>query len=571
MATYSLIQNGESGLSVRTTLNSLLDDINNGVYIGPEGPEGPEGPIGETGATGATGLGFNFRGLWNSQETYFINDVVEWGSMADPDPYRNSLFIALVDNPNTDPIFDVADNEAELGLGQGSQWALMLKAPQGPQGIQGETGPQGEQGIQGETGATGPAGATGTFLGKLYAGQVFGSSFTIPDGGETYEKFVELPVPFEDSYYSVSVMASVPRTWSIDNIAPNGFVVKSNSSTPLQGVVQWISTEWTIKPYILVVGNRDKDDDDVLRNARKYDINGNLVFGVDTPNNNTNAAIITDGSHFYTGGTGFNNQFNITKYDLDGNLIWSRQHGEDINGIAVDLLGNVYTGGWRIDGVIPTTRKYDANGNLLWSVDHGGPGSGVFGITVDKDGNVYTGGNVSNFIDGVNNTTRKYDTDGNLIWSVNHEAQVRAIAVDKDGNVYTGGARISNITTRKYDTNGNLIWSVDHGGTVGGIAVDKNYNVYTYGRVGTNPVTNEIKKYDINGNQLFSSVIITGLLGGGIAVDKDGSIYTGDFSLSQTGPVRIFNNDGVLITEFLVPGGIRAIDLLPANKGPFLS
>jgi len=32
MATYSLINNGDTGLTVRTTLNSLLTDVNNGDY-----------------------------------------------------------------------------------------------------------------------------------------------------------------------------------------------------------------------------------------------------------------------------------------------------------------------------------------------------------------------------------------------------------------------------------------------------------------------------------------------------------------------------------------------------------
>ena len=56
MATYSLISNGDSGLSVRTTLNQLLDDANNGVLTsGSSGTSGNSGSSGTSGNSGSSG------------------------------------------------------------------------------------------------------------------------------------------------------------------------------------------------------------------------------------------------------------------------------------------------------------------------------------------------------------------------------------------------------------------------------------------------------------------------------------------------------------------------------------
>jgi hypothetical protein len=55
MSTYSLINNGDTGLSVRATLNSLLTDINNGVGLGSSGTSGVAGSSGTSGANGSSG------------------------------------------------------------------------------------------------------------------------------------------------------------------------------------------------------------------------------------------------------------------------------------------------------------------------------------------------------------------------------------------------------------------------------------------------------------------------------------------------------------------------------------
>jgi hypothetical protein len=53
---YTLINNGDSGSSVRTTLNSLLTDVNTGLYIGPTGATGLSGTSGISGSSGTSGV-----------------------------------------------------------------------------------------------------------------------------------------------------------------------------------------------------------------------------------------------------------------------------------------------------------------------------------------------------------------------------------------------------------------------------------------------------------------------------------------------------------------------------------
>ena len=115
--TYSLIQNGDSGLIVRNTLNSLLGDINNGVYIGPTGPQGPQGIQGIKGDTGLQGT----TGPTGPQGPQGIQ-----GTKGDD------------------------GNQGPVG-------------PKGDTGLQGTTGSQGIQGIKGDDGINSP----GNVIGKV--------------------------------------------------------------------------------------------------------------------------------------------------------------------------------------------------------------------------------------------------------------------------------------------------------------------------------------------------------------------------------------------------------------------
>jgi hypothetical protein len=400
MATYSLIQNGESGLNVRTTLNSLLSDINNGVYIGPTGPAGPQGEQGiqgEVGPTGATG-------------------------------------------------------------------------PQGEQGVKGDTGATGEQGPIGATGPAGANGADGTFLGKLYAGQVNG--FTIPEGGDTYEKLVTLPVPFEDEYYSVSVIGNAPRAWSIDSIAPNGFVVKSNSSTPVEGGVQWIATEWTIKP-----------------------------------------------SNYLIGTTFLSGQPNVYKVKPGLEIINIYEYGENINDIKTDIDNNVYLA-TRDYNVV----KLDKNLNFIGSFSPQGTTffDGSRAISIDSDGNILLVGAAANNVD-----VRLYNKNFSVIWGktiFNAAGSTNAFIIENpsyfNGNLYFASTIASTFNSlRAWSIDGTQFLSIG-GFAWSGLFLDNNF-LY----VGT--TSGQIRIYQLTSGGGFSLLlsISHGAVPNSIHLDKDGNIW----------------------------------------------
>jgi hypothetical protein len=213
MATYSLIQNGESGLNVRTTLNSLLDDINNGVYIGPTGPTGPEGPIGETGETGETGA------TGPQGEQGIQGEAGATGPQGEIGPEG--------------PI-GATGPQGEQGI-QGEVGPIGPEGATGPQGEVGPIGPQGATGPQGIQGEQGPIGPTGPSL-PIKSGVVSGSLFT---GANVLTTEITFNSAYSDTNYSVSVIGELPRTWSIEDKSTTGFIINSNSSTSFTQSVYW--------------------------------------------------------------------------------------------------------------------------------------------------------------------------------------------------------------------------------------------------------------------------------------------------------------------------------------------
>jgi hypothetical protein len=76
MPTYSLINNGDSGLSVRTNLNEIIGDINSGV-IGATGPAGTSGTSGAAGTSGTSGVSGSSS---PTQSMYAISKDLVWRS-----------------------------------------------------------------------------------------------------------------------------------------------------------------------------------------------------------------------------------------------------------------------------------------------------------------------------------------------------------------------------------------------------------------------------------------------------------------------------------------------------------
>lgn len=111
---------------------------------GPQGPQGPEGPQGAQGPKGDAGASFTFKGAWQPDAPYAVNDVVT---------RLGSTFVAIVECNGIPPESDK------------NSWALLSSkgdaGDKGDKGDPGDTGPQGLPGAKGDTGATGPQGIQG--------------------------------------------------------------------------------------------------------------------------------------------------------------------------------------------------------------------------------------------------------------------------------------------------------------------------------------------------------------------------------------------------------------------------
>jgi hypothetical protein len=99
--TYSLINKGDTGLKVRTTLNEFIQDANDGNFNGVTGATGATGPVGATGSIVASKkenitllqTGWTFS---NDLYQYEHTDVdIKAGFMVDFVPYNVSIDIVI--------------------------------------------------------------------------------------------------------------------------------------------------------------------------------------------------------------------------------------------------------------------------------------------------------------------------------------------------------------------------------------------------------------------------------------------------------------------------------------------
>ncbi|OGF46546.1 MAG: hypothetical protein A2231_13190 [Candidatus Firestonebacteria bacterium RIFOXYA2_FULL_40_8] len=300
--------------------------------------------------------------------------------------------------------------------------------------------------------------------------------------------------------------------------------------------------------------------------TRKYDSNGSQVwtktyqgtvaYGV---SKGFGIAVDSSGNVYVTGcddvvGQGLN--IWTRKYDRNGNEVWTKAHNgsansEDIGyGIAVDNSGNVYVTGHETvtgQGANIWTRKYDSNGNEVWTKTYNDTANGNdkgYGIAVDNSGNVYVTGYEKVTGQSANIWTRKYDSSGNEVWTktyndaANGEDVGWGIAVDNSGNVYVTGYETvtsQRMWTRKYDSNGNEVWTKTYNGTLSangkGVAVDSSGNVYVMGFEYVREFCSNImaRKYDNNGNEVWTKTHNGSAnstdIGNGIAVDSSGNVY----------------------------------------------
>lgn len=83
----------------------------------------------------------------------------------------------------------------------------------------------------------GPSGTTVAFGSPLGTK----SNFVVPGsfGGSPLSASVTFTTPFSSVSYSIAITGEDSRTWSVENKSTSGFVINSNSSTPLSGLTYW--------------------------------------------------------------------------------------------------------------------------------------------------------------------------------------------------------------------------------------------------------------------------------------------------------------------------------------------
>jgi len=167
-------------------LKTIIDGLPVG-QPGPPGPQGVKGDKGDQGDRGPQGVGFNKRGNWDANFSYYVNDVVLFNA---------NLYAALQEGFNLQP----DQNTGYWGL-------LGIVGPQGQKGDTGDKGdPGGPQGPQGEKGDPGEVTnqQMSDSIGSAIAGTANSTNgvdflnFT-PNNPPTYDDFMILYNKFNES------------------------------------------------------------------------------------------------------------------------------------------------------------------------------------------------------------------------------------------------------------------------------------------------------------------------------------------------------------------------------------
>jgi hypothetical protein len=319
---------------------------------------------------------------------------------------------------------------------------------------------------------------------------------------------------------------------------------------------------------------------------RRYDAGGGLTwarqFGSNQHDTATDLAVGDAGVYVagiandaLPGQTGapFQPDSFVRKYDPAGTELWTRQFSaftnasrvaDSAHGVAVDASG-VYLAGFA-GGTLPGQtslgspdaylRKYDHSGAELWTRQFGtAGGDSVAGVAADANG-VYVVGHTTGTLPGqtvtaVNAYVRKYDPDGGEVWHRQFVSGVPATdiarALDADGNVYVAGQiggtpnYPGDAFVSKYTPAGDLLWLRQFGGAVfsftpaedaaNGLAVDAS-GVYVVGstsgrlpgQTSPSPGLSDafVRKYDPDGNELWTRQFGTGFAESAVAVAADG-------------------------------------------------
>jgi hypothetical protein len=222
----------------------------------------------------------------------------------------------------------------------------------------------------------------------------------------------------------------------------------------------------------------------------------------------------------------------ISKHDRCGNLIWAVHHGTDrydqSNSIAVTQSGSLYIAGYTVGdlagihqgGADAFLSKYDTNGNLQWNQQFGSTlRDENNAVTVDSQGNAYVAGTTGDiFSEHSEAFIRKYDEGGALLWMDQfgqpgisaHSGSSRATSISTDGlgSIYVSGTfGDTNATAylRKYDNDGELLWSktletTQYNAHIN-VSADPQGNVFVAGGIGGSLLI----KFDGNGSKQWTA------------------------------------------------------------------
>jgi len=362
-------------------------------------------------------------------------------------------------------------------------------------------------------------------------------------------------------------------------------------------------------------------------------------FGTGTPgfDNADGIAVgfepVSGAPEVYVVGTGAGGGF-VRKYDANGNELWVRSLGTQarVNGVTVNLSGGVYVVGLT-SGALPGqvsagggdafVRKYDFNGNEVWTRQFGtSANDGGRAITFTSDGDVYVAGETSGTLPGqvsaggADAFVRSYSSTGTELWtrqfgsagvdlarviSANEFEEPRTILVAGvtsfrlPGQIHLGAL---DAFVRKLDANtGGEVWTRQFGSPLSddafGIAVDdEGFGVYVAGSTnGTLPggasagsVDGFVRKYDLNGSEVWTRQFGTPALDNGLGISVDASgVYVAGFTdgtfLGQTSAggrdayVRQYDDDGVegLTFQFGTPDEDQARSIFADSPSVYVA
>ena len=261
----------------------------------------------------------------------------------------------------------------------------------------------------------------------------------------------------------------------------------------------------------------------------------------------------------------------LKKFDLSGGEVWTEQLGDPLNVTLTNI--SVGTDGLYISGVNDTglgsqktwafVEKHDMNGNKIWTnkLEYVSIPS-LLGISASSSG-LYVADLAADNAPPIPLTMRHYDLDGGTLWTktlTNATGWVQGASLlvyaDQNGP-YLAGWGFPSIS--RFDTNGNIVWTrqVDSSGFKCdchpfGLAGDGS-GIYIGGSDSLSSTYSFLRKYDLNGNVLWSSS------GPVSTVDEISANQLSVYTVERAGVIaRYDGGNGNRLWSFATIGGATA-------------